>query len=48
MSVGKIQIEKTNKVYAPVVKLADTQDLGSCAERRAGSIPVRRTIEKSR
>lgn len=26
-----------------MVKLADTQDLGSCAERHAGSIPVRRT-----
>lgn len=30
--------------YAGVVKLADTQDLGSCAEKRAGSSPVIRTI----
>ena len=30
--------------YAGVVKLADTQDLGSCAERCAGSSPVTRTI----
>ena len=29
-----------------MVKLADTQDLGSCAERHAGSIPVRRTNGK--
>ena len=27
-----------------MVKLADTQDLGSCAEKRAGSSPVIRTI----
>ena len=26
-----------------MVKLADTQDLGSCAEKRAGSSPVIRT-----
>ena len=29
-----------------MVKLADTQDLGSCAERRAGSSPVTRTNQK--
>lgn len=29
---------------APVVKLADTMDLGSISERNAGSSPVRRTI----
>lgn len=29
--------------YAGVVKLADTQDLGSCAARCAGSSPVTRT-----
>ena len=28
-----------------MVKLADTQDLGSCAEKRAGSSPVIRTKE---
>ena len=27
-------------ICGDVVKLADTQDLGSCAERCAGSIPV--------
>ena len=27
-----------------MVKLADTQDLGSCAEKRAGSSPVIRTM----
>ena len=27
-----------------MVKLADTQDLGSCAEKRAGSSPAIRTI----
>ena len=29
---------------AGVVKLADTQDLGSCAERCAGSSPVTRIV----
>lgn len=33
--------------YAGVVKLADTQDLGSCAARCAGSSPVTRTKGKS-
>lgn len=32
--------------YAGVVKLADTQDLGSCAARCAGSSPVIRTRTK--
>ena len=32
------------KLYAGVVKLADTLDLGSNAERCAGSSPVTRTI----
>lgn len=32
-----------NEVYAPVVKLADTMDLGSISARNAGSSPVRRT-----
>ena len=32
---------KLNWQYAPVVKLANTRDLGSRAERLAGSIPVR-------
>lgn len=32
---------------APVAELADVLDLGSSAERRAGSIPVRRTKETS-
>ncbi len=31
--------------YAGVVKLADTQDLGSCAARRGGSSPSTRTIK---
>ena len=30
-----------------MVKLADTQDLGSCAEKRAGSSPVIRTRKRS-
>ena len=30
------------------MKLADTQDLGSCAARRAGSSPVTRTMQKVR
>ena len=29
--------------YAPVMELADMQDLGSCAERRVGSSPFIRT-----
>ena len=29
--------------YAGMVELADTQDLGSCAHKRAGSTPVTRT-----
>jgi hypothetical protein len=29
---------------AGMAELADAQDLGSCAARRAGSIPVARTI----
>ncbi len=33
-----------NELYAPVVKLADTMDLGSISARNAGSSPVRRTI----
>lgn len=32
--------------HAGVVKLADTQDLGSCAARCAGSSPVTRTKGK--
>lgn len=32
-----------NMVFAPVVELADTLDLGSNVERCAGSSPVRRT-----
>lgn len=34
--------------FAGVVKLADTQDLGSCAVRCAGSNPVTRTKLKNR
>ena len=30
-----------------MVELADTQDLGSCVARRAGSTPVTRTKRKS-
>ena len=29
--------------YAPVMELADMQDLGSCVERRVGSNPFRRS-----
>ena len=32
---------KVNILFAPVVELADTLDLGSSAERCAGSSPVR-------
>ena len=32
--------------HAGMVELADTQDLGSCASRRAGSTPVTRTIKE--
>ncbi len=32
-----------NKRYADVVKLVDTQDLGSCDSRRGGSSPFIRT-----
>ena len=35
---------KIKSTYAGVVELADTQDLGSCAYRCAGSSPVTRTI----
>ena len=31
---------------AGMVELADTQDLGSCAHKRAGSTPVTRTTAK--
>jgi hypothetical protein len=34
---------KIKSTYAGVVELADTQDLGSCAYRCAGSSPVTRT-----
>jgi hypothetical protein len=37
---------KIKSTYAGVVELADTQDLGSCAYRCAGSSPVTRTIKK--
>ena len=30
-----------------MVELADTQDLGSCAPKRAGSTPVIRTMKKA-
>ena len=31
------------QVFAGMVELADTQDLGSCAERCTGSTPATRT-----
>ncbi len=31
------------KIFAGMVELADTQDLGSCAERCTGSTPATRT-----
>ena len=31
---------QTNKIYAPMVELADTLDLGSSGEIHAGSSPV--------
>ncbi len=34
-------------VYAGVAELADAQDLGSCAAKRAGSSPVTRTNQES-
>ena len=34
--------------YAGMVELADTQDLGSCAERCTGSSPATRTNNLSR
>ena len=39
--------EKKKKIYiyAPVVKLVDTPDLGSGASRREGSSPFRRTTK---
>ena len=37
---------KIKSTYAGVVELADTQDLGSCAYRCAGSSPVTRTKEQ--
>ena len=33
--------------HADVMELADMQDLGSCAERRAGSSPVIRINKKA-
>ena len=33
--------------YAGVAELADALDLGSSAVRRAGSIPVSRTMQKN-
>lgn len=33
-----------NCVVAGLVKLVDTQDLGSCAVRRVGSSPMSRTL----
>jgi hypothetical protein len=35
------------KYYAGMAELADVQDLGSCASRRAGSTPVTRTRQKN-
>lgn len=45
----QVEIRQKNqiKIYAPVVKLADTLDLGSNSERNAGSSPVGRTNDKS-
>lgn len=45
----QVEIRQKNqiKIYAPVVKLADTLDLGSNSERSAGSSPVGRTNDKS-
>ena len=40
-------IQSENFISAPVVKLADTLDLGSNAARRAGSSPVRCIIGES-
>jgi hypothetical protein len=37
---------KIKSTYAGVVELADTQDLGSCAYRCAGSSPVTRTKQQ--
>ena len=51
-AISKIQIHdnfisemRVIILYADMVELADTQDLGSCIERCAGSSPVIRTRE---
>ena len=35
------------QVFAGMVELADTQDLGSCAERCTGSTPATRTKQRT-
>ncbi len=39
-----VKVLQTLTICAGVVKLADTQDLGSCDESRGGSSPSARTI----
>lgn len=45
-SIDTNETFKYNNLYASVAELADALDLGSSALRRAGSIPVTRTISK--
>tara|TARA_Y100000034_G_scaffold33124_2_gene40643 strand:+ start:1511 stop:2041 length:531 start_codon:yes stop_codon:yes gene_type:complete len=42
--IGMKFLREVKITHAPVVELADTHDLGSCAERRTGSSPVRGTL----
>ena len=50
---GSLRITFDNNLYyltvfADVMELADMQDLGSCAERRAGSSPAIRIFAASK
>ena len=38
----------TERSFAPVAELVDAPDLGSGVSRRAGSSPVRRTMQNNR
>src|SRR5262249_43926182 len=41
LKLVRFDVSARNAMLGPVVELADTQDLGSCAERCAGSSPAR-------
>ena len=40
-------MQASYRYHAVMAELADAQDLGSCGNIRAGSIPVNRTIKEA-